>query len=134
MCIRDRPQTVVELHDENNRDLLAGLGVGDIIVSPDVISAQLAQIARSAILGPIYRELLSAGGVEISIRPASHYVELGVACRFDDLLYAAAQKMEIALGVRSQATGEIRLNPARDAAWHFDDAHQVVVLAQQVYR
>lgn len=129
-----RPHTVVELHDENNRDLLAGLGVGDIIVSPDVISAQLAQIARSAILGPIYRELLSAGGVEISIRPASHYVELGVACRFDDLLYAAAQKMEIALGVRSQATGEIRLNPARDAAWHFDDAHQVVVLAQQVYR
>ena len=40
--------------------------------------AQLAQIARSAILGPIYRELLSAGGVEISIRPAGHYVQLGV--------------------------------------------------------
>ena len=130
----DRPHTVVELHDENNRDLLSGLGVDDIIISPDVISAQLAQIARSAILGPIYRELLSAGGVEISIRPASHYVELGNDCRFDDLLYAAAQKMEIALGLRCARTGNMRLNPDRSMSWQFGETDQLIVLAQQVYR
>ena len=130
-----RAHTVVELHDENNRDLLTGLGVDDIIVSPAVISAQLAQIARSAILGPIYRELLSAGGVEISIRPASHYVRVDVECCFDDLLYAAAQKMEIALGLRvASESGEIRLNPDRSVRWRFGEDDQVVVLAQQVYR
>jgi hypothetical protein len=131
----ERAHTIVELHDENNRDLLAGLGVDDIIVSPDVISAQLAQIARSAILGPIYHELLSAGGVEISIRPASHYVRLDADCCFDDLLYAAAQKMEIALGLRLAASGrEIRLNPERDVSWRLGPEDEILVLAQQVYR
>lgn len=130
-----RAHTVVELHDDNNRDLLSGLGVDDIIVSPSVISAQLAQIARSAILGPIYRELLSAGGVEISIRPASHYVRAGEECCFDDLLYAADQKMEIALGLRvASGSGEIRLNPDRSVRWTFGEDDQVVVMAQQVYR
>ena len=130
-----RAHTVVELHDENNRDLLTGLGVDDVIVSPAVISAQLAQIARSAILGPIYRELLSAGGVEISIRPASHYVRLDEECCFDDLLYAAAEKMEIALGLRvASGSGEIRLNPDRSVRWRFGEDDKVVVLAQQVHR
>ena len=61
--------TVVELMDEANRDLIAGLGVDDVVISPIVVSAQLAQIARQEVLGPIYRELLSAGGVEITLRP-----------------------------------------------------------------
>lgn len=50
--------TVAELLDENNRPLLAGLCVDDIVVSSEVVSAQLAQIARQEILAPIYRELL----------------------------------------------------------------------------
>ena len=54
--------TVVELMDEANRNLIVGLGVDDVVISPNVVSAQLAQIARQDVLGPIYRELLSAGG------------------------------------------------------------------------
>ena len=94
-----RPHTTVELLDGANRDLLTGLQVDDVVVSPDIVSAQAAQVSRESILGPIYAELLSAGGVEISLRPASDYVELDVDCRFDDLTYAAQQKMEIALGL-----------------------------------
>jgi hypothetical protein len=127
--------TVVELLDENNSALLVGLGVDDIIVSPEVVSAQLAQIARQEVLAPIYRELLSAGGVEISLRSAGDYVRLGTECNFSDLVNACQQKMEIALGVRlAQDTGEVLLNPSRRATWKFGEHDKVIVLAQQVYQ
>jgi hypothetical protein len=124
---------MVELLDAANRDLLTGLEVDDVIVSPDVVSSQLAQISRQKILGPIFRELLSAGGVEISLRPAGDYVELGVECCFDDLTYAALQKMEIALGLRFAESGEVLLNPDRDRSWRLSENDRVIVLAQQIY-
>ncbi len=132
---QSRAHTVVELLDENNHELLSDLGVDDVVVSPEIVSAQLAQIARQQVLAPIYRELLSAGGVEISLRPAGDYVELGAECRFDDLLYASQQKMEIALGLRlAEAGGVVQLNPSRQATWRLGEQDKVIVLAQQVYR
>jgi len=132
--LKTQPHTVVELLDENNRALLEGLGADDIIVSSEVVSAQLAQIARQEVLAPIYRELLSAGGVEISLRPAGDYVQLNVDCCFNDLIYAGQQKMEIALGLRlAQQDGKVLLNPPRNTSWKLGGDDKVVVLAQQVY-
>lgn len=129
-----RAHTTVELLDNANRDLLEGLQVDDLVVSPEIVSAQLAQVSRQPILGPIFRELLSAGGVEISLRAAADYVEPGADCRFDDLTAAAQQKMEIALGLRLAEGARLILNPPRDEVWRLEASDQVVVLAQQVYR
>lgn len=130
-----RAHTVVELVDEANRELIAGLDADDVIVSPATVSAQLAQIARQNTLGPIYRELLSAGGVEISLRPAGDYVALDTDCGYDDLTYAAQSKLEIALGIRLFSNGgELLLNPPRDKRWRFGEQDQVIVLAQQLYQ
>jgi hypothetical protein len=130
-----RAHTVVELVDEANRELIAGLDVDDVIISPGMVSAQLAQISRQNTLGPIYRELLSAGGVEISLRPARDYVALDTDCRYDDLTYAAQQKLEIALGLRlCRNGGELLLNPSREKSWRFGEQDQVIVLAQQLYQ
>ena len=129
-----RPHTTVELLDHANRDLLAGLGVDDVVVSPDIVSAQAAQVSRESILGPIYKELLSAGGVEISLRPAGDYVALDTDCRFDDLTWSAQQKMEIALGLRFSDTGQVLLNPSRESVWRLTGDDRIIVLAQQVYR
>ena len=127
--------TVVELLDDNNRALFAGLGVDDIIVSPEIVSAELAQIARQEVLAPIYRELLSAGGVEISLRPAVDYVQLDSDCKFSDLIYASQQKMEIALGLRlARHGGQVLLNPSRQVSWRLGENDKLIVLAQQVYR
>jgi len=127
--------TVVELLDDNNRALFTGLNVDDIIVSPEVVSAQLAQIAGQKVLAPIYRELLSAGGVEISMRPAGDYVQLNTDCSFNDMIYAGQQKMEIALGLRLVRNGgELLLNPSRRITWQLGEYDKVIVLAQQVYQ
>ena len=126
--------TVVELLDDNNRVLFADLEVDDIIVSPEIVSAELAQIARQELLAPIYQELLSAGGVEISLRPAADYVQLDSDCSFSDLVYASQQKMEIALGLRlARRGGEVLLNPSRRITWRLGENDKVIVLAQQVY-
>ena len=127
--------TLVELMDEANRDLIVGLGVDDVVISPNVVSAQLAQVARQDVLGPIYRELLSAGGIEISLRPAGDYVALDTDCHYNDLIYAAQQKLEIALGLRvARNNGQVLLNPPRDKSWRLAEDDQVIVLAQQLYQ
>ena len=126
--------TIAELLDENNRVLLTDLGVDDIIISSDAVSAQLAHIARQEILAPIYHELLSAGGIEISLRPAGDYVQPGTDCSFSDLIYSSQKKMEIALGIRlAQQGGEIILNPSRQSTWQLGENDKVIVLAQQIY-
>ncbi len=133
--LETQPHTLAELLDENNRALLVGLSVDDIVVSPEVVSAQLAQISQQEVLAPIYRELLSAGGVEISLRPAGDYVQLNTDCCFNDLIYASQQKMEIALGLcLAQLDGKVLLNPPRNTIWQLEENDKVVVLAQQVYQ
>jgi hypothetical protein len=123
---------VIELLDQNNRGLFTGLGVKDIVASAEVISAQMAQIARQPVLGAIYRELLSAGGIEISLRVATDYVGTGNSCVFDDLTYAAQQRLETALGLI--VDDEVLLNPPRETRWELGANDRVIVLAQQVYR
>jgi hypothetical protein len=130
-----RTHTVVEILDENNRALFSGLHVDDIVVSSEVVAAQLAQIARQDVLAPIYRELLSAGGVEISLRPAGDYVSLDTDCQFTDLLYAGHQKMEITLGLLlARDGGRLLLNPPRNVSWRLAQDDKMIVLAQQVYQ
>ena len=127
--------TVAEILDSANRPLFAGLGVNDIVLSSDIISAQLAQITRKDVLAPIYRELLSVGGVEISLRPVGDYVSLDNDCTFADLIYAGQQRMEIALGLRLSAEdGKVLLNPSRHLSWQLTEDDKIIVLAQQIYQ
>lgn len=133
-------QIISELHDPRNRELLDRTIAREVIVSPEIVSMQLSQISQNRILESIYRELLSAGGTEICLKPASRYVELQQPCCFYDLQCSAQAKMEVALGVRingdvhtTSAGHGVQLNPRRDATWRFGANDSVVVLAQELY-
>jgi hypothetical protein len=99
---------------------------------------QLSQISQQRVLDCIYRELLSAGGTEICLKPASRYVQLDAPRSFNDLQYAAQGMMEVALGVRiadreSGTAHAVQLNPDRAATWRFRPGDDVIVLAQEIY-
>jgi hypothetical protein len=125
------PHVVAEIHDTSNFRLLEGTVARDIIVSPEMVSLQLAQISRDPVLGSIYRELLSAGGIEVGLQAARRYVAVGEPCRFSEIVAAAQNFTEVAVGIR--AAGRIVLNPPKDSEWLLGDEDRVVVMAQQLY-
>jgi hypothetical protein len=130
------PRVVVELRDERNRELLAGSLAQDIVVSPDLVSIVMAQISLLPVLGPVYRELLSAGGIEIAVRPASRYAEIGEPISHARIVAAGQRVLEIVLGVRITSSGseEVLLAPDLERRWVFEEGDSVIVLSQQVYR
>lgn len=137
--VTQMPHVVTEIYDAANAELLEGTVARDVIVSPEMVSLQIAQISRHQVLGSIYRELLSAGGIECRLEPAGRYVALGESCSFSDLVVACQRHTEVALGIWQHDAGaapdaaDMQLNPARDARWIMTEADRVVVLAQQLY-
>ena len=136
----ERVHVVSEIHDPGDRELVARTAAREIIVSPEIVSMQLSQISQQPVLESIYRELLSAGGIEICLKPASRYVKLQQDCSFNDLQFSAQAVMETVIGVRiaggpgSEVPGQgVRLNPDRGETWQFGPDDSVVVLAQEIY-
>ena len=111
----------------------------DIVISPAVISMRLAQISQQQMLHNIYEDLLDVGGNKIYLKPAEHYVQLGVPCQFKDLMAAALARGEIACGVCLGADEAdagrnygIQLNPPKEKSWTLSGKDRVVVLAMEM--
>jgi hypothetical protein len=66
--------------------------------------------------GTIFTELAQPGGSQIVLRPARHGFGTGARVGFPDLERAAAERGEIALGLRLAREG-LLLNPDREARW-----------------
>ncbi len=128
------PRLVAELYDPRNRELLRDTPVDDLIVSPEITSVLITQISELPVLAPVYRELLSAGGIEIGLRPLDAYANSEARLTFRDLVAACQSRFEVALGVLA-ARGEerVQLNPSKRAEIEVGEADRLIVLAQQRY-
>lgn len=134
------PRLVSEILNPRNRELIARAQVNDIVVSPQIVSMLLTQISQQQMLDSVYDILLSSGGVEIYLKPATHYVAAGTAVGFAELMASAQARGEIALGVSigsERCDGErnngVRLNPARGERWMLEEEDRVIVLAKDLY-
>jgi len=100
---------------------------------------QITQVSQQQILMEVYQELMNAGGVEIYLKPAQRYAPLGEPITFGELMGAAQQRREIAIGVdRRPGDGvggrrEVLLNPPRDVAWCLGPRDRVIVIAPDLY-
>jgi hypothetical protein len=124
-----RPRIMVELLDPANEPLVRRL-VDDVIISPTLLSYQLAQIALRRELGAVFDELFSAGGAELLTRPASEY-DLAGRVSFRTVVKAARAQSEIAIGVqRGGPNGELELVPALVDELEMTDDAELIVIAK----
>jgi hypothetical protein len=100
-------------------------------------SLMLAQLSENRELGIVFRNLFTAEGSELYLKPASDYVALGEAVTFYTVAEAAARRSEVALGYRIVAHAEdaareygVVINPRKGEAITFAARDKIVVLAE----
>lgn len=130
-----RPEVFVELLEEENESLLEPDEQG-VIVSPLIVSYLLSQVSLRQELARLFAELSRPWGTQIDFRPAKEYLPMGDSVGFRDLEDAAAERGEIALGLRrTQGPGAgLLLNPDKSKRWSLASGDEVVVLPSYVDR
>jgi voltage-gated potassium channel Kch len=132
-----RLSIVSEMLDDRNRALAAVTQVDDVIVSEQVISLMLAQLAENVHLHAVFTELLQAEGSEIYLRPVEDYVWPNTEVNFATLVAAAARRSEAAIGYRRAAQADdpaatygVTLNPLKSARFTAEPGDRLIVLAE----
>ncbi len=129
-------QIVAEVLAAANSELLQHHGKTDTIISPRLISMLLAQVSQQLMLERVYADLMNAHANEIYLKPVRRYTPQPANCTFADLMRAAAELGELALGVKRKAeAGEatkdfgIRINPPKDTPLALTDHDEVIVVS-----
>ena len=127
---------VSEMQDIRNRALAQVARADDFIVSDKLVSLMLSQLSENKKLDSVFKQLFSAVGSEICIRPASDYVKTGMPMSFYTVMEAAARKNETAIGYRrlKQADNKedgfgVKVNPKKSDDVFFDANDKIIVLA-----
>ena len=97
---------VSEMLDLRNRELAEVTRADDFIVSDNLISLILAQVAQNPGLADVFVDLLAVEGSEIYLEPAAAYVETGRPVNFYTVCEAARRRGETAIGYRLRALAD----------------------------
>jgi voltage-gated potassium channel Kch len=132
-----RVPIVSEMLDINNRRLAEVTRADDFIVSDRLVSLMLAQISEQKDLAWVFKELFSAEGSEVYLKPIEHYVSLDGPVTFATLVAAAARAGEVAIGYKQQAmAGDasraygVVVAPKKGEALTFVPGDRLIVLAE----
>ena len=127
---------VSEMLDVRNRDLAEVTRADDFIVSDQLVSLLLAQVAENKHLNTVFADLFDPEGSEIYLKPASDYVKLGTPVNFYTVVEAARRRGEVAIGYRlkSQARDAAKaygvvVNPDKSNKVTFAEGDKIIVLA-----
>ncbi|HBE19020.1 MAG TPA: hypothetical protein DEG17_07760 [Cyanobacteria bacterium UBA11149] len=96
---------IAEIIDSQETDLVIKAGVKDFVLTNQFVSKILAQVSQEPDVMSIYRELFSAEGSELYIKPISLYfpIEKIGKLTFADCVLAAQHRNEVCIGVRISA-------------------------------
>jgi Trk K+ transport system NAD-binding subunit len=117
---------IMELLDPDNATLVAR-SRGELIISPLVLSHLMTQVALWPELQVVFDELITFGGADITFRPLTEYTD-SATVSFDELEASAAARGETALGVRTRSTGQVEINPSKQAMWDEPADRELVTL------
>jgi hypothetical protein len=129
---RQGPEILIELMDPENIQLFQQRRA-EVLVSPQMLSHMLAQVALRRELRSVFDELFGPGGAEIFFRPVTDYGLDGGPVDFARIQQAAAHCGETALGIKldvesKTAGGGVYLNPDRMRQWVLQEQDELVVL------
>jgi ion channel POLLUX/CASTOR len=123
---------VSEMMDIRNKALAELAKPDDFIISDNITSMILSQLSENAELLHIYKDLFSAEGAEIYLKPASDFVVLNTEVNFYTVCKSAALRKEVAIGYRKTKMGEnsgIVINPEKSSKVHFTAEDRVIVIS-----
>ena len=126
---------VSEMLDARNRELAEVARADDFIVGDKIVSQLLSQMAENPDLIP--DDLFDAGGSELYLKPASHYVKLGQPVNFYTVVESARRHHEVAIGYRlvtpqaqqNRAHG-MHLNPKKSDPITFKPEDRIIILSE----
>ncbi|MEZ4227460.1 MAG: hypothetical protein R3B13_41360 [Polyangiaceae bacterium] len=123
-----RPKVLVEILDPENERFAQPIA-DDLLVTPLVLSYQLAQASLRRELGAVFDELFGPGGAELASYPPSE-LGLGDSATFSSLVDGGRRRGELVIGVRRGMGGDatVTLVPPRDEEIHFDRSTEIVVV------
>ena len=130
----DAPTFVIELNDEDNRDLFKFGAYHDVIMTQEINSHLLSQVGVRRALAWIYEELFTQEGPEIRLQPMKELLggQTSASLTFRQLQERCLADDAVALGVRHtepQSDGRrVHLNPERDESMPLSEDDQVIVV------
>ncbi|HTJ75859.1 MAG TPA: hypothetical protein VL337_10890 [Acidimicrobiales bacterium] len=125
---RKTARVVAEVLDSRDAVIAERTGADDLVVSDQLSSLMVAQLAERPELSVVLGELFRADGASISLRRADLYVA-ATPVPFATVVAAARAQGHVALGYRLSADGTVVLNPPKSSSVTLSPADQVVVLA-----
>src|ERR687897_250352 len=127
-----RPRIVTELLDARDVELARATGADDFVVSDELSSLMLAQLAERADLEPVFVDLFDVSGSAIALQPAAWYVSPETIA-WRRVVAAARERGETAIGYRvargPDGIPSVSLNPPKSADVALGAGDQVVVIA-----
>jgi ion channel POLLUX/CASTOR len=119
---------VAELLDQRHAPLAQATGADDFIVSDELTSLMLAQLAERHDLSRVFDDLFDSDGCTIELKSAKVYGAES-ASSFAQIVATLSTVGATALGYRRAATGEVIINPSKGENPRLQSDDQVLVLS-----
>lgn len=130
-------QIVTEILDVRNQALAQVARPDDFVISEQIVSRMLAQVAEQKSLNAVFADLFSSEGSEIYLKPVDDYVAVDYPINFYTVVEAAKQRGESAIGYRcktdatnvAKAYGVV-INPQKEQLITFSPQDNIILLAE----
>ena len=126
---------VAEILDSRKAELARVAATGDLVISDNLGALLIAQIAENPALGAVFDDLFDADGATISVRPIEQYAKVGDEVEYAQLVAAARDRGQSAIGYRSaeyapndSSTG-VHLNPLKTSTVRIVKGDSLIVIS-----
>jgi hypothetical protein len=125
----EAPRVVAEILESRTVPIAAATGVDDFVVSDELASLLIAQLAENPVLASVFEELFAEGGATISMQAATPYLGVGDH-PWGSIMLAARSHGDVAVGYR--VAGEpVVVNPPHATAVAVDENADLVILTRR---